>query len=161
MTSLDFLVAGILIASTLVGLLRGLAKEVISLAAWVLAFLLAKSLAPSVTPLMPGAGAPGLQYAAALVLVFLLVLLVASLLGYLIRQAIEFAGLGIYDRIFGAAFGVARGVVAVVGLALVASLTALPKTQFWQTSLCHARLEQAVLQTKPWLPKDMAAHVQI
>jgi len=161
MNSLDFAVAGILILSTVTGLMRGLAREVISLAAWILAFILAKSLAPAVAPLLPGEGAPGLQHAAALVLVFLLVLILAGIAGYLLRQAVEFAGLGIFDRIFGAAFGFTRGVAAVVALALVASLTALPRTRFWQSSLSHSELDRAILTTRPWLPKDVAAHVQI
>lgn len=160
MTGLDLIVVGILAASTLLGLMRGLTKEVVSLAAWILAFLLARALAPSVAPMLPAGDAPGLQYAAALVLVFLLVLIVASLVGYLLRQLIDIAGLGVYDRVLGALFGIARGTIAVIGLALVASLTVLPKTQFWLSALSHHALERAVAFTKPWLPKDLAAHVQ-
>lgn len=160
MTTLDFLVGGILLFSMLVGLFRGLTKEVVSLAAWVLAFLAAKSLAADVAPLLPASDAPGLQHAAALVLIFLLVLIAASLIGYLLRKLVDFSGLGVYDRFLGAVFGLSRGLIAVVGLALVASLTAVPKTQFWQTALCHQQLQKAVLLSKPWLPKDMAAHVQ-
>jgi membrane protein required for colicin V production len=160
MTGLDWLVGGILLLSALVGLIRGLTKEVISLAAWILAFWGAKTFAPDLAMLLPGRDAPGLQHAAALVLIFLVILLLAGLIGFLMSKLIDFGGLGVYDRLLGAAFGVARGLVAVVALALAASLTAVPRTQFWLASWCHPQLEKAVLFSKPWLPRDMAAHVQ-
>lgn len=159
MTGLDLLVGGILLLSALVGLVRGLTKEVVSLAAWILAFWGAKTFAPNLAILLPGRDAPGLQHAAALVLIFLLILLLAGLIGFLLSKLIDFSGLGVYDRFLGTAFGVARGLIAIIALALVASLTAVPKTQFWQSAWCHKTLEQAVLFSKPWLPKDLAAHV--
>ncbi len=157
MTSLDFIVIGILAGSTLLGLMRGLVRESFSLAAWVLAFVGAKYLAPLLAPSLPAADAPGLQHAAALVLVFLTILIVASLVGKLLSGLVKWAGLGAYDRMLGGLFGMLRAGVAVVGLALVAGLTALPKSQMWQQALVRGPLEQASAKIQPWLPKDLAA----
>lgn len=160
MTGVDLAVLGILAGSTVLGLMRGLVREAFSLAAWVLAFLGAKFLAPLLAPSLPGGDAPALQHAAALVLVFLAVLIVASLAGKLLSGLVKWAGLGAYDHMLGGLFGVLRAGVAVLGLALVAGLTALPKSQVWQQALVRGPLEQATAKIQPWLPKDLAALIR-
>lgn len=160
MTSLDLLVLGILAGSTVLGLMRGLVREAFSLAAWVLAFLGAKTLAPALAPRLPGFDAPALQHAAALVLVFVAILVAAGLAGMLLASLVKLVGLGGYDRMLGGLFGVLRGVVAVLALTLLAGLTALPKTQSWQQSLARGPLEQAAVKIQPWLPKDLAALIR-
>ncbi len=160
MTSLDFFVLGVVAVSTVVGLMRGLVREVFSLAAWVLAFVGARTLAPMLAPLIPGIDAPGLKHAAALVLVFVAILIAASLTGMLLSSVLKMAGLGPVDRALGAIFGILRAGVALVGLTVVAGLTALPKTQAWQHSLSRAPLEQAAVHLKPWLPQDLAALIR-
>ncbi|MEW5769627.1 MAG: CvpA family protein [Pseudomonadota bacterium] len=160
MNSLDLLVLAILVGSAALGLLRGLTREVFSLAAWILAFLGARLLGPLVSPLMPGADNPALQYAAAMALVFVAVLIGASLLGGLLAGLVRLAGLGPYDRLLGVMFGAARGVVAVVGLALLAGLTAMPKTTFWQSAQSRVPLELAAQKVVPWLPRDVSVLIK-
>ena len=160
MNGLDIVVLAILVGSTVLGLLRGLVREVFSLASWVLAFVAARLFGPALAPMLPGGENPALQHAAALVLVFVLVLFATGLAGAALAGLVKLAGLGIYDRLFGFIFGILRGGVAVVGLALLAGLTALPKTQFWQAALSRVPLELAVHQLLPWLPKDVAVLIK-
>ena len=57
MALLDGVFAGVLLLSMVVGAWRGLVYEVLSLAGWVAAFLLAQWLAPDVAAHLPMAGA--------------------------------------------------------------------------------------------------------
>ncbi len=160
MTTLDLIVLGIVGLSTFLGLMRGLTREALSLAAWVLAFLLAKEIAPRIAPLLPGMDTPSLRHAAALVVVFVAVLILASLAGALLSGLINMAGLAAYDRILGVMFGALRGALAVVGLTLLAGLTALPKTKAWHDAWLRPPLEAAAAKLQPWLPKDLAALIR-
>ena len=60
------------------------------------------------------------------------------------------------DRLLGAIFGVARGLIVVVIFALVAGVTALPKQDWWQNSTLGLPLADAALSLKPYLPKAWA-----
>ncbi len=160
MTSLDWIVLAILALSTTLGLMRGLAREVMSLAAWVLAFLGAKMFAPFIAPSLPGLDSPSLRYAAALLLIFVAILILASFAAAIIGKLINLAGLGFYDRFLGGFFGVLRGTLALLGLTLIAGLTAFPKTQSWQLSQSHAPLERMASKFLPWLPSDLAALIR-
>ncbi len=160
MTSLDWIVLAILALSTILGLMRGLAREVLSLTAWVLAFWGAKTFSPFAATLLPVLDSPSLRYAAALLLVFVAILILSSLAAAMIGKMIDLAGLGFYDRTLGGLFGVLRGTLALLGLTLIAGLTALPKTQSWMHSQSHAPLERMASKFLPWLPSDLATLIR-
>lgn len=160
MTSLDLIAFGILLFSAVLGLMRGLTREVLSLCAWFAAFYAAKSFAPLLAPLIPGLDAPALSHAAALVVIFVAVLILASLLAAALGGLVKVAGLGPYDSLLGGLFGATRGALVLIMLTLLAGLTALPKTRAWQASLVHGHLEQVAIKIKPWLPADLAALIQ-
>jgi len=157
MTAVDLIVLAILLGSAALGLSRGFVREVFSFSAWVLAFIAAKTLSPWFAPWIPGLiGEASIRYAAAIVLVFVLVLIVASLAGGLVAGVVRLVGLGPYDRLAGLGFGVLRAVVLLLGLAVLAGLTALPRTAAWQEAASRAALERAALELRPWLPQSLA-----
>jgi membrane protein required for colicin V production len=160
MTSLDLIALGILLLSAVLGLMRGLTREVLSLLSWFVAFYAAKSFAPLLAPLLPGLDAPALSHAVALVVIFVAVLIAASLLAAVAGGLVKVAGMGPYDSVLGGLFGAARGGLILLMLTVLAGLTALPKTKVWQASLIHGHLEQAANKIKPWLPADLAALIQ-
>jgi membrane protein required for colicin V production len=160
MTSVDLFALGVFAISLVLGLLRGLTREVLSLLAWCAAFYAAKTFAPLVARFIPGIDSPALSHAAALVLVFVAVLILASLLAAALGGLIKVAGLGAYDSLLGGLFGVLRGSLILLMLTLLAGLTALPKSHAWRTSLIHRPLEQVAGKCKPWLPADLAALIQ-
>lgn len=160
MTGLDFLVVGIMAISAVGGLMRGLVREVFSLGAWVLAFLFAKSLAPFVAPMVPGVESEALRHFAAIVLVFVVIVVVASLSGAVLAGMVKWVGLGFYDKFMGVVFGTLRGGIIVLLLTLLAGLTALPQTGFWQDALTHESLETAARVAMPWLPSGLAEHIR-
>ena len=151
----DWILLGVLFASMVVGLWRGLVYEVLSLAGWVAAFFLAQWLATDVIawiPFVQGAAA-SVQYAVGYVLVFVASLFVSAFLTWLIKKAIESVGLRPVDRILGGIFGLARGVVLLLALTVMLQLMGLSKSDWWQTAKGPVWLEMTIRGLKPLMPE--------
>ena len=123
MTAFDYAVLAVIAASALLGLWRGVVGEVLALAAWVVAFFVARAEALEVAGWLAGRIAePGMRLAAAYVLIFVGVLLIFALARMLISLMLKAVGLGLLDRLLGGAFGVLRGILVVLVAVLVAGV---------------------------------------
>lgn len=161
MTWLDYAVIGVFAASLVVGALRGLVREVLSILGWVIAFLAANLLAGPLGPLMPQAiPSPELRVAAAFVAVFVASLIVTTLLGLLLTKIVKAVGLGGVDRTLGALFGIARGLLIVLAAVLLAGLTSAPRQSFWRDSASGPYLVQAAQALKPLLPQTFSERLR-
>ncbi|MFN3593150.1 MAG: CvpA family protein, partial [Thiobacillaceae bacterium] len=114
MTTLDLFVIGVLAISAVLGLMRGIIHELFSLGAWVFAFLFTKSLAPFLAPLIPGIESAATRHLAAILLVFILILVLAIMSGTILAGMVKWVGLGFYDKFMGLVFGTLRGGVIVL-----------------------------------------------
>lgn len=160
MTPFDYGVLMVLAVSVLLGLWRGVVSELLSLVAWVLAFIAARTWASMVSGMLIGSIAdPALRQGAAFVLVFILVLVAMALARFLVRELLRAIGLGFVDRILGATFGIARGMLLVLVGVLLAGLTALPRQSWWREASFSPPLETAVLASRPWLPPELAKRI--
>jgi membrane protein required for colicin V production len=151
----DWILLGVLAASMLVGLWRGLVYEVLSLAGWVAAFFLAQWLATDVIvwlPFVQGAAA-SVQYAVGFVVVFVLSLFVSAFLTWLIKKVIESVGLRPVDRILGGVFGLVRGVVLLLALTVVLQLTGLSRNHWWQAAKGPVWLNLTIQGLRPLMPE--------
>lgn len=161
MTAFDYAVLTLVAASVLLGLWRGVVSEILALAAWVAAFLVARAWASEVANWLSGQIAePGLRLAAAYLLVFVGVLLVFAIARMLISLVVKALGLGLLDRLLGAAFGILRGILMVLLAVLVAGMTPLPKTDWWHDASLAPPLETVVIAAKPWLPAEAAKRIR-
>ncbi|MDW8468331.1 MAG: CvpA family protein [Burkholderiales bacterium] len=157
MTWLDYAVGGVLAVSVAVGLWRGLVREIVSLAGWVMAFLAANLLAGPLAAHVPQEiPSPELRALAAFVAVFVATLVLASLAALLLSRLVRAVGLGGVDRALGALFGAARAAVVLAVFALLAGLTSLPRQPAWRDSASGPWLAAAALALKPWLPPAFA-----
>jgi membrane protein required for colicin V production len=157
MTWLDYAILGVLALSIAWGVWRGLVREVVSLAGWVIAFLAANLLAGPVGERLPESIArPELRVLLAFVGIFILSLVVTTLFGLLLSKMLKAAGLGGLDRTLGALFGLVRGVLVAVAAALLAGLTSFPRDPIYTASVSGPLLTQAALAVKPWLPPAFA-----
>ena len=75
-----------------------------------------------------------------------------SLLSLQIVKLVKMTGLRSTDRALGAFFGLARGVLIGVVLVLVASLTPLPREQYWREAFFRYPLETMASWMQPRLP---------
>ncbi len=153
MNILDWLLLAGLLLSALVGLLRGAAYEVIALGGWFAAFVLARLYATRLGDrLLQMVAQPQLREALAWVACFVLVLLGAGVLATLARLLLRSSGLGMLDRSLGAVFGVLRGALVIVLLAVVAAYTQLPQSELWKGSLLAPLASAAAARVAPLLP---------
>lgn len=162
MTVFDYIVIGVVAASLLLGAWRGVVGEIISLAAWVLAFFVAQKFGPEIgEALYHGAiNEAGWRLIAGYVTAFVGVLLVMSLLRLALQGLLKAMGLGLTDRLLGILFGVLRGVVIVFILVAVGGMTSAPKQGWWVGAHFAPPLETAVLAGKPWLPQEVAKRIR-
>jgi membrane protein required for colicin V production len=157
MTWLDLAVLAVMVVSTLWGVWRGLVHEVISLAAWVIAFLAANWGAGPLAELVPAREPrPDWHVFVAFVAIFLVTLTITTLIGVMLSRMAKRAGLGGLDRTLGGVFGLARGWVIVLVFALLAGLTNLPRDPLWTDSFIGPSLTRAATYLKGWLPAAFA-----
>jgi membrane protein required for colicin V production len=157
---LDWIFLAVLGLSLLVGAWRGLVYEVISVAAWLAAFVLAQWLAPEVARVLPlGATSDGLRYAAAFVITFIAALFAGGLLAALIKKLITVVGLAPIDRVLGAAFGLVRGAVILLAASVVIFMTPLKASAFWTESVGGGLASATLKGLKPVLPEEFGKYL--
>jgi membrane protein required for colicin V production len=160
-TWVDYAVLAVLALSIVWGLWRGLVREVISLAGWVMAFLAANLFAEPLAEVLPRSiPQPELRVIVAFVAIFVVTLTLATLAAMLLAKALKAAGLGGLDRTLGGLFGVARAALIVLAFALVAGLTSLPRQSAWTQSWWGPVLGRTMVQLKPWLPPPLAERLR-
>lgn len=138
----------------LVGALRGFIKEVLALAIWALAFVMAYRFAGGLGELMEAqVSLPSARLAIGFAGIFLAVLVLGGLLVYLVGRLVESTGLSGTDRLLGGAFGVVRGLALVLTFLLIAGLTPIPKDPWWQESAMIGRLMPLVDWVAEFLPE--------
>lgn len=161
MTIFDYVVIGIVGASLLLGLWRGVVGEVIALAAWVLAIFAALHFGNAIgQAAFGGIADAGLRTLAGYAAVFVGVLVAMALVRLAVRGLIKALGLGVSDRILGMVFGVLRGVLVAMVLVAAGGLTSAPRQVWWQEATLAPPLETAVLAVRPWLPADLAKRIR-
>lgn len=157
----DSVFGGILLLSLVVGAWRGLVYELMSLAGWVAAFVVAQWLAQDVASWLPvwREAAAQVRYAVSFVLVFVASVFAASLVSWVLRKVVDTAGLRPADRSLGAIFGLMRGVVILMVIAVVVQLVGLHKEAWWQQSQVTPVLEVLLSGIKPLLPQALQAYL--
>lgn len=161
MTGVDWITLGVLLVSLLLGLWRGLVYEVLSLLTWISAFVAAQWLAPDLALRLPlGEMTKPLRYAAAFVLLFVLIAFAGGLLAALVKKFVTAVGLRPVDRTLGMAFGTARALVLLLALTVVARLTPLGASPAWRDSVAAPWLSATLAWLKPTLPEAFARFVQ-
>jgi membrane protein required for colicin V production len=159
-TALDWILAGVLLFSLLLGAWRGLVYEVLSVLGWAASFYAAQWLAPQVARMLPLQSATEpLRYAGAFVLVFIGALFAAGLLAALLKKLVDTIGLRPVDRTLGAAFGLLRGLIMLLAATVVMDMTALGSSAWWQQSVGAQTLTATLTGLKPMLPGQFARYL--
>lgn len=157
----DGVLGGILLLSLVVGAWRGLVHELMSLAGWVAAFVLAQWLADDVARWLPvwREAAVQVRYALSFVLVFVASMLAAAVVSWLLGKVVSTAGLRPVDRSLGGIFGLARGLVVLLALAVVVHLLGMRNESWWRESHMTPVLEMLLAGIKPVLPQTLQAYL--
>lgn len=161
MNWLDFAFIGIIVISALIGVARGLVREVLSLVVWVaalgLGWLYHREVADMLTA---NIAEPSVRLAVAFVGIVLAVLVLGAILGALVSLLIDKVHLGGVDRGLGLAFGAARGAVLVAMAVYLASLTPLPDEPWWQESKTIAQFQSVADWMLSLVPQEIQAQLK-
>ncbi|MGD9299059.1 CvpA family protein [Thiohalocapsa sp.] len=131
----DYVIIGIIALSAIIGLARGLIREVLALGVWIAALLAAWFFyRPVADQLTPWLETPSLRMGVAVVLIVIGVLVVGAIIGWVLSLLVEKTGLTGTDRLLGMVFGAGRGAVVVALLVFLASLTPVVEDPWWAQS---------------------------
>jgi membrane protein required for colicin V production len=156
---LDIGLLAFLLLSVVVGLMRGVVFELLSIAGWFAAYFVALYATPYAQSWIH-IGAPGssLNYGASFACVFLLALVVWSIGARLVRALIRATPLSPFDRLLGAGFGLVRGVVVLLIAVLLVGVSPWGKAPLWQQSVGVAWLNTVVHELRPLLFSNNSQH---
>jgi len=132
----DWALLVIISISSLMSLRRGFIREALSLATWVVAFVVARSFHPHAqTLLATWIDEPILLVIAAFCFLFVGTLLVGAGINFTVAALIRITGLTPLDRLLGVFFGLARGLILAVALVAICRLSPLAESEWWKASV--------------------------
>ena len=147
MNWLDIVLLVILLWSTILSARKGFSREIVGLASACLAVVLGMwfyGLAGSF--LLPYVSSPRIANLIGFLLVVFAVMMLGGIVGWVINRFLRTVGLSFFDRLFGAAFGLARGLLIAIAL-LTAYMAFGPEvdSQTVSASVLHSRIAPWVL----------------
>jgi membrane protein required for colicin V production len=156
-TGFDYALFAVLGTSTLLGIWRGLMKELLSLVAFGLAFVAAIWWGPSLADIGMLLWVKhdylklGIAYAA----IFIATLLAVGLLNMALAAMLKTTGLSPADRGLGALFGLLRGVLLVLVLVTIAGYTPLPEEPWWKEGMFANQVVGVIQELKLRVPAPL------
>ncbi len=149
MATPDIVILIVILVSALIGLSRGLLKELLSLASWFAAFMLALYFAPTVADALKGSVADGsVRLVIGFASIFAATLIVGGVIQWLVHKLVDRTGLSGTDRFLGFLFGGARGVLVCI-IGLIAMRPFAEASAWWNASAFTPELlafEQDILE---------------
>lgn len=157
----DYFILAIVTVSALLSLWRGFIKEALSLASWVAALWVAMLFFDDLGRfLAEWIDTTSVRSAVAFVILFVGTVIVGGIVNFLVGKLVEKSGLSATDRALGVLFGVARGVVIVSVLVMLAGLTPVPGDAWWSESLLLGRFQDMAMWLRSFLPAGIAEKIQ-
>ncbi|MBD3896158.1 CvpA family protein [Halomonas sp. ML-15] len=159
LTWLDMAFLAVLAISMLAGFMRGLIREGLGLAAWVIALIAARMFAEPVADMLSGLidNADG-RLVLSFILVIFVVIMICGLVIRAVHAAVEWVGMGFFNRMAGAAFGVLRGAAILVLVTVLISLTPLSQLEAWRNAELRPTFEElrgwVISQVEAWEQRD-------
>ena len=159
LTIADGVIVLIIFLSTLISWVRGFVREVLSLLAWVGAFVVGfKFSHPFADVFTNYVKTPSLRIAIAFVLLFIVTFILISLINFCLNLLINKIGLSSIDKVCGAFVGIARGIL-LVGLALLLTkLTPMTEDPWWKNSLLIPKFEPIEIWLRSFMPEYIEKH---
>ncbi|WP_458526781.1 CvpA family protein [Onishia taeanensis] len=143
LTWVDWIYLGVLGITMLAGFMRGLVQEGLGLVTWVLALLAARLFAEPVADMLSGViDSEDGRLVLAFVLVTFVVIMLGGIVIRLLHAAVEWVGMGFFNRIAGAVFGTLKGGVILILATLLIGFTPLEQLNAWQNAEVRPTFER-------------------
>jgi membrane protein required for colicin V production len=157
MNEIDYAIIAILVISLLIGVLRGLVKEVLSLAAWIIAIWVGLTYSRPFSALLENViDFPAARITLAFVILLICTLIVSGIANYFAELLLEKTGLTSIDRFLGLFLGIARGGILVALLIMLAGLTPVPELAIWQNSTLIPHFLKLAFWLREQIPPEIA-----
>ncbi|MBF0264512.1 MAG: CvpA family protein [Gammaproteobacteria bacterium] len=160
---IDYFILTVIVISMLISLWRGFVKEALSLVGWILAVFIGLKYMQILAMILQDklqSLPPSINSILAFAILFILTLIVAALINNLVSKLVEKTGLTGTDRSIGMLFGIARGIVLIGILVLLAGFTAVPQDPWWKQSLLISHFQQIADILASFLPDDIAGRLK-
>ncbi|MDO9238068.1 MAG: CvpA family protein [Aquabacterium sp.] len=142
--------------SVVVGAWRGLLTELLALAGWGVSYFAAQWFGPVGAAWVPvGHAGSRLNLLAGMIVVFVLAWLAWSLISWALTNMIRASVLSAPDRLFGAIFGLMRGVVVALAVTTLVTMTPLATWEPWHASRGVTWLQVLLQGLRPVLPEQV------
>ncbi|MEM8845438.1 MAG: CvpA family protein [Pseudomonadota bacterium] len=168
-TWIDIIIIAIFLLSTVIAFLRGFVREIISLATWIAAIVLALTQADQVALMLPESMDSGsfpfrgkdygsdVRVGVAFILIFVAVLILGGIINFLFGQIMKAQNLKKMDRFLGTLFGLVRAsVIIVIMIMMAVAFTTLQESYAWQNSYLISPFESAAKWAVSKLPEEYA-----
>lgn len=154
----DIIIVSAIVISVIIGLMRGLIKESLSLVTWIIAIVLAVLFTQQLAVYMTFTKVEFIRSVVAFFIIFVSVVLIGSIVNFFIGKVVRKTPFSAPDRALGAIFGLLRGVVIVTIMVLLGGLTQIPQVDWWQESTSIQKFEMLAIWAKNRLPEENAKH---
>lgn len=157
---IDYAIIALICISSIIGLMRGFIKEAFSLILWVSALWVGLNFSRELSVFLEAhITYPSARIAAAFAILFFLTLILGGIVSYLLSALIEKTGLTGSDRFVGMFFGIARGMVVVALVIMLAGLTPLPEDPWWKESVLIPPFQSLAVWLRELLPTGIAGYL--
>lgn len=155
----DYVIIGVVFISALIGLFRGFVKEAFSLGSWIVSIFIAIRFNQAFSVYLTDyIDVPSIRIATAFVILLLVALILGAMVSYLVSQIVDKTGLSGTDRFAGFIFGIARGVVVMAVLVLLAGLTPLPQDPWWVESTLIGPFQELSVWLREQIPEGVTGY---
>ena len=153
----DFSIIAVVGLSILISFFRGFLREAVSLVTWVAGLIFAMHFAPKAANWLNGVIATEmLRYVITFILLFMAVFLVGLLINFAIKRGVDVSGLRFADRLLGAAFGAARGILLVAIVLMFMTMTAFKDMD----GMVNSELSTSLMPLVAWLDGFLPEQLQ-
>ncbi len=157
---IDYTIVGLILISSVIGLLRGFFREAFSLVIWVAAIWIGLTFSREFSVYFDALiSYPSARIATAFAVLFFMTLILGGLISYLLGELVKKTGLTGTDRFVGMFFGIARGMVVVAIIIMLAGLTPLPEDPWWKESTLIPPFQSLAVWLRDHIPSGMAGYV--
>lgn len=162
MNGFDLALVVALLIFTAIGAWRGFVREVLSLLTWIAGGVVAWLFADRVAGLFERmTDEPALRQVLAFILLFVAVVIIGTVAALLINKFIlSKEAFRLPNRILGGLLGLARGIVIVVIVFLLAGLTSVPQRSWWHESFLAPYFARLAVYASGYIPRDVARHIR-
>ena len=156
MNLFDLILVAVVLAFAGVGVLRGVLRETLSIAVWVVALLMAWLFSASASTWFSGFSDPTFRHMLAFVVLFSSVFVIASLASFVLRLILGVAVPNTPARVAGGVLGALRGVLMLLIIVSLAGLTSFPQKPWWRGSELVGYFQSMAQSLQTMLPVNVA-----